>query len=534
MRCHLPLIAAAKKQKMKSLSNMDDADDHGDSVTEEQSWMEEEGKNCRENLEIEEDQDEDQDQESYALRENPKKSWKITDLRIKPCQSKEIFCKECCKKFRSLRALAGHMRSHSTKFIGKGGHNCRKCGKGFNSMRALFGHMKTHSKKFRASTEYNVLPELELYCPKKKRSATRYRTSQSSPFSSARESPSFDEMDEADKEAVMCLVMLSRGVWESDRFKSQIESSFNPHSLAYYDKENSKACAVDSLCDGYEIEEPMEKLDSCLLGLLKSVPEHNCSECFCCLDKKSESGSSFHVLLCSDKCKILQHDVASSLKLDDDKMIWNSCSQEEEHVDGINEDEQKPVDADPEIFKNPVSKREYKCKTCNLIFNSHQALGGHSNKHRMVISGSDLSTETTLWLDNQCIETPMEQGSCRMEMADFDVVRSKEHECQICFKVFPTGQALGGHKRAHYTGATEDITEDIMVVTQDIGDCQVYLDLNIPVIPHQGASIGVDNNNNTQALFPLLGASDRGVDDAELSLKWTGCVHQSQPMVMSS
>ncbi|KAJ6337768.1 hypothetical protein OIU76_007449 [Salix suchowensis] len=30
--------------------------------------------------------------------------------------------------------------------------------------------------------------------------------------------------------------------------------------------------------------------------------------------------------------------------------------------------------------------------------------------------------------------------------------QSKVHECSICHKKFPTGQALGGHKRCHYEG----------------------------------------------------------------------------------
>ncbi|KAG5516670.1 hypothetical protein RHGRI_037419 [Rhododendron griersonianum] len=28
----------------------------------------------------------------------------------------------------------------------------------------------------------------------------------------------------------------------------------------------------------------------------------------------------------------------------------------------------------------------------------------------------------------------------------------RTHECSICHKCFPTGQALGGHKRRHYEG----------------------------------------------------------------------------------
>jgi hypothetical protein len=85
----------------------------------------------------------------------------------------------------------------------------------------------------------------------------------------------------------------------------------------------------------------------------------------------------------------------------------------------------------------------YKCSVCDKAFGSYQALGGHKASHRKstvsAVSGGgnddQPSTSTTT-----AATTSSNGGSGRT------------HECSICHKCFPTGQALGGHKRCHYEG----------------------------------------------------------------------------------
>lgn len=90
----------------------------------------------------------------------------------------------------------------------------------------------------------------------------------------------------------------------------------------------------------------------------------------------------------------------------------------------------------------------YKCSVCDKAFASYQALGGHKASHRKLSAGSavvsgggaDEQSTTSTSITTAGATTVSGGGSGRT------------HECSICHKCFPTGQALGGHKRCHYEG----------------------------------------------------------------------------------
>ncbi|CAA0282753.1 unnamed protein product [Arabidopsis thaliana] len=84
----------------------------------------------------------------------------------------------------------------------------------------------------------------------------------------------------------------------------------------------------------------------------------------------------------------------------------------------------------------PPKSDLFKCSICEKVFTSYQALGGHKASHsikaaQLENAGADAGEKT------------------RSKMLS---PSGKIHKCDICHVLFPTGQALGGHKRRHYEG----------------------------------------------------------------------------------
>ncbi|TYH58771.1 hypothetical protein ES332_D08G177300v1 [Gossypium tomentosum] len=118
------------------------------------------------------------------------------------------------------------------------------------------------------------------------------------------------------------------------------------------------------------------------------------------------------------------------------------------------DDEEEETDESAEF--NRTTRGKYRCETCNKVFNSYQALGGHRASHKKI-----KAFETELAPEN--VGT-----TCSM-------TEKKTHECPVCFKVFSSGQALGGHKRSHVAAATAQTyvkSSNKLVVN--------FIDLNLP------------------------------------------------------
>lgn len=135
-----------------------------------------------------------------------------------------------------------------------------------------------------------------------------------------------------------------------------------------------------------------------------------------------------------------------------------------------------------------TSKLVYKCSVCDKAFASYQALGGHKASHRkgQAASGGDEHSATT----TSAVTTTTSASS-----------GGKTHECSICHKCFPTGQALGGHKRCHYEGGAAApsraaASSGAVTSSEGVGSTVTHrdFDLNLPAFPDfwPGFSSGVE------------------------------------------
>lgn len=125
-------------------------------------------------------------------------------------------------------------------------------------------------------------------------------------------------------------------------------------------------------------------------------------------------------------------------------------------------------------------KLSYKCSVCDKVFPSYQALGGHKASHR---KNSYTAADS--------FSSVVEPKPAAAASSSTTVSGGRMHECSICHKTFPSGQALGGHKRCHYeggAGATATTAASGSGVTVSEGGASTSqrgfeLDLNLPALP---------------------------------------------------
>ncbi|CAK7347851.1 unnamed protein product [Dovyalis caffra] len=147
---------------------------------------------------------------------------------------------------------------------------------------------------------------------------------------------------------------------------------------------------------------------------------------------------------------------------------WKRKDQENQGEEQEVEEEAEAETDDSDEFKSCKTKvrGKYKCETCNKVFKSYQALGGHRASHKKLKVYTP-SKESNL--------EPTENVDASTSLPE-----KKIHECPYCFRVFSSGQALGGHKRSHVIGVAASSSTPARSSTK-FGDNNLGLiDLNLP------------------------------------------------------
>lgn len=452
----------------------------------------------------------------YELRENPKKTWKGADFSEEtsvPDSAHERFCRECGKGFQSWKALFGHMKCHSEKE--------KVCG----SLGGRDGYDQEQlPRDGQSKSEEATILHRRRRSERRKRHMARAGATNSSSLSFATAASSASEIDQQEQEEVaMCLIMLSRDV----RISSSLWGCKKEAKMKMKDLEEKNNLETGtSGFDDFQLNSRIA--DFC--GLANSGHWYKIdmladSKQF---KKEFQSPSEFSNTI-SGKNQIEEvvadHAGLQLGKTDSSKRKLTSSYEAELKVNLLKKWDSDISDS--EFLHSPVKRSRFQCTTCNKTFHSYQALGGHRASHKRAmpslvseIESNDNSIETAIPPDPTADIKPLklrkpESTSNLNKVVVFrnDLkIKRKEHECPICFKVFLSGQALGGHKRSHLPREPETRKEEpISGPRNPIPKIREFLDLNLPAALDEEERGHVDftpwwleRNCNPEALIGLV------------------------------
>lgn len=302
---------------------------------------------------------------------------------------------------------------------------CKRCGKGFHSWKALFGHMKCHSEKERASvTDNNSLEDQDSWT-----------------------------------------VMESQSDNEPPGPRTRTRSKRTRATT-------SSLCFSNHSSSVSEVEQ--EEVALSLMMLSRGVPPRGSREMES--DKKPETSDHFAR--------------SGSRESKTKKLDFQSAMEDSEEVDKEQGKKNYKL-LGSELNSNPLksSQRRYKfeCTSCNKIFHSYQALGGHRASHKKIARDCfvpiDETSENTIKPGSSHSHHEAIAGSDLHEDAELN--KSKDHECSICLKSFPSGQTMDGHKRSH-------LAESMDLIEEPVEKIRDMIDLNLPAEEE-------DSNNNSNS-----------------------------------
>ncbi|XP_044487434.1 zinc finger protein ZAT4-like [Mangifera indica] len=414
----------------------------------------------------------------YGLRENPKKTRRLADSN-EESSIYDKFCKE-------------------------------SSGKGHHSWKASVGNMNsTQSEKdtsFEDQDSWTIGNEKlvmdsqsdnETAAPNRKRRSKR-RTR----YMVTARSFSVSEIQQEQEEVAMCLMMLSRDVGPRGGLNSIAESSNN--NSEYFEAKNEVKNSVCSVDEVVKLKMLKKKSTSGFVDSENFQFEGRHSEYSVdgFVEKDGTKKSQLHYLY-GDENSEVELGRNSVKETESDHAQLGSSNK-------FNSNKKKLPDSsttdvlETELHKHSQKRSKFECTTCNKIFHSYQALGGHRASHKKIkfaskINSSETSIETELspdpTPDSKIINSMINETETDHSIADCDEradtsygAIKKRHECPICLKVFSSGQALGGHKRSHLINANEARNNPTIVIEKPIPEIRSILDLNLPAPVEEDSS----------------------------------------------
>lgn len=501
----------------------------------------------------------------YGLRENPKKTWRIADSSTEDTSVYDKFCKECGKSFHSWKALFGHMKCHSEK----------ERVSNTNSLEDQDSWINNHNADDANATQKLVMDsqsdnETTTAPNRRRRRRSRRRRTRYNMVAAATSSVSFanpsssslSEVEQEQEEVAMSLMILSRDVSPWSSLHSVAESSDN--NSPYFEARSSVGTNLVTKFDGKKKQPSLIKQSD----KKKWEFGNSVSASFSSKGKSSEllatefpengfrmnkTGVSIKGFIKDEKATKSELDYVSALEDSEgeqgkgrvngaESATTNKHSSIKRNFLDSELKSRSPLKnwgnnkppTEAEFSKNSHKRGKFECTTCNKIFHSYQALGGHRASHKKIkgcfASKNESSTENSIEFETDLSPDPtttesklvMKNSDSKHVAAEHVNTESKkskgQHECPICLKVFPSGQALGGHKRSHMVAGGSESRNFQTVVLQEppVPEIRDFLDLNLPAAATEEESnshadssnrpwwVVEGNNHKQEALVGLM------------------------------
>ncbi|CAN0870905.1 Zinc finger protein ZAT4 [Linum grandiflorum] len=458
-------------------------------------------------------------------------------------------CKFCRKSFPCGRSLGGHMRSHMINDVSAQTdgtlitrkklpsliittnsppppHNnnaqvveklCKECGKtGFQSWKALFDHMKFHHSFDEKAKE---------------------------------EDEDEDEDDDEDSWDNSANNMKQKMVMDSSQSDNEIMPNRRKRSI--HKRRSAANSSSFSAVSGVE-EQEQEEVALCLMLLSRDVSHHDHNAPIAAT-AAAESSDNNYVVSESPPNRLDQEaELVKGIVVVMKSEISMSENPRKGDVVRRKRKLKECDDQSLEVCKDN-NNIKFECNTCNKSFHSYQALGGHRASHKKtkgcfaetninaeeeeVDEGEEESEQMIMMksVNNEILDNkspapppppPPPPAAANRNVASGSMARKRDvnrsHECPICLKVFPSGQALGGHKRSHLV-ATSTSTKVAMPAEVQPAEAKIpvikdFLDLNLPAPVDEEST---NNNNNNSSI------------NVGFNQWWAGSSHkhEQQPLV---
>ncbi|KAA8523489.1 hypothetical protein F0562_009912 [Nyssa sinensis] len=401
-------------------------------------------------------------------------------------------CSLCAKNFPSMKSLFGHMRCHPEReWRGIQPPPAAKNSPLSSVSDAVPGKTDDRIDSDAATTE---IPVVDLTRSLTRWSVTGMRGRKAYTASSAVSSAEEERLHDA----VQYLMKLAHGnSLESGLTHKHIHEEYeatNSNSLNNNQVSESKKLRIEESPVGYRSDYPVQKLKIDERGSTDDAGNSGVNSEYI---EKSKGKSVLETVYIPENSVTLslncqwvntdwhREDDYKNLPDDDELesrpmvMIKNKKRKKLKLRDLESVQEGNPVDHQ---FRKPVG---YKCSTCNKCFPTHQALGGHRSSHNKVRNFQNTIDESSSAAagDEQHAypiinETKESEGAACSKMVEMST-----HQCKICKKTFPTGQALGGHKRCHWIAPAVEAPSSQVTSPEEPGEssqmCRKVLDFDL-------------------------------------------------------